>query len=133
MTNQLVIKILLIAGFAIVGLILVLPRQGTRPLAIRRLTTLLLIVVAVLAVINPEWLSQLAALVGVGRGTDLVLYVLVVLFFGHTVTEKMRSTALSRQVTELARAVAISQAPDPATAVPVAGNEARPDSSGRTV
>ena len=130
MTNQLVIKILLIAGFAIVGLILVLPRQGTRDLAIRRLATLLLIVVAVFAVIFPEWLSRLAALVGVGRGTDLVLYVLVVLFFGHSVTEKMRSTALSRQLTELARSVAISPAPDPATAVPVAGDEPRPDSSG---
>lgn len=118
MTSQLVIQILLIAGFAVIGLIVVFPRPGARPLAIRRLATLLLIVVAILAVMFPQLLSQLAALVGVGRGTDLVLYVLVVLFFGHTVASRAQSAARERQITDLARAVAISQAPDPATALP---------------
>lgn len=118
MDGQLIIKTLLIATFVLFGLIMVLPRQGARPLAIRRLVNLLLIGVAILSVLNPEWLSRLAALLGVGRGTDLVLYVLVVLFFGHTVAVRMRLAATDKQITDLARAVAIGRAPDPATIVP---------------
>ena len=130
MTSQLVIKALLIASFALVGLIMVVPRTGARPLALRRLSTLLLIVVAILAVINPAWLSQLAALVGVGRGTDLVVYVLAVLFFGHTVASRTRTTQINQQITDLARKLAIAEAPSPSRsagpAAPVAAELGEP-------
>lgn len=126
-SSQLIIKTVLIALFAIMGIIMIFPRQGARPLAIRRLVTLLFIAAAILAVLNPEWLSQLAAFVGVGRGTDLVLYVLVVLFFGQMVATRTHSAATDRKITDLARAVAISRAPDPATAVTLpAGPDEQP-------
>lgn len=118
MDSQLIIKVVLIGLFVIMGIIMVVPRQGARPLAIRRIVTLLLILVAILAVLNPDWLSELAALVGVGRGTDLVVYVVTVLFFGHMVAARNQSAATDRRITDLAREVAISRAPDPATVHP---------------
>jgi len=80
MDNQLIIKIILIVLFVVFGIALILPAVGARRLAIRRILLLLATLAAVVAIAFPELVNGLANLVGVGRGTDLVLYVLVVVF-----------------------------------------------------
>jgi len=111
MDNQLVIKIILISLFVVFGVALVLPVSGARRLAIRRLLLLLVALAGILAIAFPELLNVVANLVGVGRGTDLVLYVLVVVFIGNSISNSIRHRHLEREVTKLARNVALSSAP----------------------
>jgi|SRR5690349_9624746 small membrane protein len=113
MDNQLIIKIILIVLFVVFGIALILPAVGARRLAIRRILLLLATLAAVVAIAFPELVNGLANLVGVGRGTDLVLYVLVVVFIGNSISNSIRHRQLEREVTKLARQVAISSAPAP--------------------
>lgn len=111
--DQILIKILLIVSFVVLAAILVIPRRGARPLAIRRLTLLLALVAAVVSVIFPQWLSEVARIVGVGRGTDLLLYGLAVVFAGHAIASRIRHAATEQRVVELARELALMQAAPP--------------------
>jgi hypothetical protein len=124
MDNQLVIKIILIVLFVAFGIALVLPAVGARRLAIRRILLLLATLAAVVAIAFPELVNGLANLVGVGRGTDLVLYVLVVVFIGNSISNSIRHRQLEREVTKLARKVAIASAPLPV------GRDVEPDQPG---
>lgn len=108
MSDQIVIKILLVIGLIGLMAILLVPRKGARPLAIRRLTYLLLLFAAIAAVVFPSWLTWLAELVGVGRGTDLLLYGLVLVFISHLMASKSQHAASNQRFTALARTIAIS-------------------------
>ena len=72
---------------------------------------------AVLAVLFPDSLTRLAEVVGVGRGADLLLYVLVVTFLLTSVVLVRRVSALERRYVELSRALALQQAVPPPTEV----------------
>jgi len=111
MGSQFWIKVILIASFVVLTLIVVIPRRGARPIAIRRLTMILLLVTAVAAVAFPDWTNSVARLVGVGRGTDLLLYALAVVFVGHTIRARTSQLASEQNVTELARKIALLTAP----------------------
>lgn len=115
MGDQIVIKVLLIMGLLALMGVLFIQRPGARPLAIRRLTYYAMLVGAVGAVLFPGYLSQLAALVGVGRGTDLLLYGLVLVFISHTIASKSRHAVSDQRFTALARRFAIAEA-EPAAA-----------------
>ena len=110
MADQIVVKVLLIVALLGLMAILLVPRKGARPLAIRRLTYLLLLLAGIAAVIAPGWLSWLAELVGVGRGADLLLYVFVLVFISHSMASKSRHAASDQRFTDLARVVAIGNA-----------------------
>jgi len=105
--NQFLIKIILIAVFAVFGIILLLPGRGARKLAVRRLTLLLVFAAAILAVIFPETINALANLIGVGRGTDLLLYALAIVFIGNSFSAAARHRQLERELTQLARVLAL--------------------------
>lgn len=110
MQNQIVIQILLIAVFAILTLVLFLPGRGARRLAVRRLVLLAAFVAAVVAIVWPSFVNTIANLLGVGRGTDLVLYALVVVFIAQSIGSASQQRQLHREVTELAREVALRDA-----------------------
>lgn len=116
-TGHLVIKIILIIGLAAFAIFLMLPGRGVRHLAIRRLVMLLLLVVVVLAVIFPSGVTAVARLLGVGRGTDLLLYGLIVVYIGNSILQQRRHRRTEREITELARQLAILQAPPVASVV----------------
>ena len=104
------IKILLIAALAVIAALLLRSSQGTRHQAIRRLLLLLFGVVCVGSVLAPNVWNSAARQVGVGRGTDLLVYGLIVAFMGYTVTSYLRFRALEGQITRLARRLAIDEA-----------------------
>ena len=52
----------------------------------------------------------MANLVGVGRGTDLLLYVLVLMFLVFVYTQSRRNSAQQRRLTLLARRIALLDA-----------------------
>ncbi|MEJ6555183.1 DUF2304 domain-containing protein [Microbacterium esteraromaticum] len=104
------IQFLLIGGVVVLGLIMMRRSGADSHLAIRRLLLLLFVVAATLSILFPQWLSWLAGLVGVGRGTDLLLYALVMMFLVFVYSQYRRNVALQRSITLLARRSAISEA-----------------------
>lgn len=104
------IQIILIAAIIVIG-VFVMRRPGTDShLAIRRLMLFGFILIAVLSVLFPQWLSWVAKLVGVGRGTDLLLYALVVVFLVFVSTQFRRNLEQNRKITQLARKIALLEA-----------------------
>ena len=104
------IKIILVVGIVVIGVLLARPASGDRHLALRRLFMVFLVAVAIVAVLLPNWLTWLAHLIGVGRGTDLLLYVLVIAFLVFVSTTYRRNVLLDRKITLLARAVTLAEA-----------------------
>lgn len=109
MSDPIVIKFLLIALFVVMAVILFLPRRGARPLAIKRLTLALMLAAAIFAVAFPELTTRFANILGVGRGVDLIVYGLVVVFIYHSIASKRRFAEIDQRATELARQLAILQ------------------------
>lgn len=104
------IQFLLIAAIVALGFVVMRRTGSDSHLALRRLAFGLFVVAAVLSVLFPQWLSWLANLVGVGRGTDLLLYALVVVFLVFVFTQHRRNVAIQRQLTLLARKLALLEA-----------------------
>jgi hypothetical protein len=105
-----VIKVLLLVGIVLFCVIAIRGRTTVRHIALRRLIALLILVSGCVAVLFPGLVTWAAHEVGVGRGTDLVLYVLVVTFLLTTATLLRRITDLERRYVDLARHSAIQEA-----------------------
>ena len=65
---------------------------------------------AAIAVAQPQLLQVLANLLGIGRGTDVLLYLLVFAFFGTSFFLYARTVVLQRQLTQLVRRYALDNA-----------------------
>lgn len=115
MTDQIIIKVLLIGAFLVFGLILLKPGGSARTQAIRTITLLLLLGAAIYAVIFPGIVNDLAVAVGVGRGTDLLLYAFLVVFVANSLAIVRKRRAQDEQITQLARQVAIRNPEYPAS------------------
>ncbi|MGC5629566.1 DUF2304 domain-containing protein [Georgenia sp. Z1344] len=105
-----IIQILLLVAVVAFTVLLTRSTAGSRHQAIRRLGLLGFMALAAISVLFPSWVSSVARFVGVGRGTDLVLYILVVVFFGYVVVTARGHARRDRQTTILARRLAIREA-----------------------
>jgi hypothetical protein len=83
------------------------PRAGRRAI---RLCRMLIWAVAAAAIISPGFTSALAHGLGIGRGTDLVLYGLCFLFLLSSSYWYARTSLMERQITELTRSWALRDA-----------------------
>jgi hypothetical protein len=92
---------------------------GQKAQALRRIGLVALAALAVYSIIDPSqtW-TRLARFLGVGRGADLILYALVVAFFGFVVTTFKRFRAMELRYTRLARRMALDEAPPPGSRSP---------------
>ena len=104
------IKALLLAAIVVVGLLAFRGSQKPIHKVVWRAYVILVLMAAAVAVIFPEALTRLANGVGVGRGADLLLYVLVVTFMLVSVVLFRRLSVLERRYTQLARLLAIRDA-----------------------
>lgn len=104
------IQLLLILAVIVIGGFLMRRTGADSHLAIRRLGMALFVVAAILAILFPQSLSWVANLVGVGRGTDLLLYALVVFFLAIIYTQYRHNLAAQRKLTLLTRKVALLEA-----------------------
>ena len=121
----LIFQILAIAAVAVIAF-LVLRGGGARHQAVRRILLVLFVVGAAVSVIFPQVLTWLARLVGIGRGTDLLLYILVIVFLAFVATSYRRSRQLETQITELSRQLALLGTKVPAEAAVVAQKKDKP-------
>ena len=90
---------------------------GARHLAMRRMLLLFFIVAATSSVFFPQILTWLANLLGIGRGTDLLLYFTVLIFIGFVATTYRRFRQFESEITRLTRQLALQNV------LPPAGNE----------
>ena len=111
------IQIILLVGISLVALLL-LRRAGARHQAIRRLGLVLFGAFAVTSVIVPGIWNALARLVGVGRGTDLLLYGTILVLLGYMATSYIRFRELEMRFTKLARRIALDEVPAPGARSP---------------
>ena len=84
--------------------------RGARAQAIRRIGLVVFAAFAAVSILFPDVWNRIAAVVGVGRGTDMVLYALVVAFLSFTVTTYLRFRDLEVRYTKLARRIALDEA-----------------------
>lgn len=103
------IQLLLLVGIALVTVLLTRSTADARHQAVRRVLLVGFVIAAVSAILAPSWLSALAALLGVGRGTDLLLYLLVIAFLSFIATSLRRVKMLDRRITQLTRELALLQ------------------------
>nr|WP_205708920.1 DUF2304 domain-containing protein [Kineococcus siccus] len=100
---------LLVLALLVVGAVLVRSTADARHQAVRRILLVLLGLLAVTSVLVPQAVTWVAEALGVGRGTDLVLYGLVVAFLGFIASSYRRTRALEGKVAELTRRLALDE------------------------
>lgn len=105
------VKAALIIGLLLVFVFMVRPVKSASHLALRRIGLTLIVVIAAIAVVFPSTVNQIARMIGVTSGVNLVVYILVIAVFTQMATSYRRDVATERKITELARAVALLTAP----------------------
>lgn len=101
--------LLLLATIALVWYFIA-HRRKARAKASVKLLFVVFTFVCIWAVLRPDDLTVVANWVGVARGTDLLLYGMVVAFMFTTVSTYVRFRELELRYARLARAVALSNA-----------------------
>jgi hypothetical protein len=104
------IQIILIAGFLMAS---ILCFAALKNRSVARLFFLSQFALGVILVILPDLSQRAAELLGVGRGTDLVLYLLVVYVYIGSILILGKFRHLESTLTELARKIALADPKHP--------------------
>jgi hypothetical protein len=108
-----VLQVILVIAVILFSVILIRGGSNAKHMAVRRIMVLLFAVVAVLSIFLPEILTRLANFVGVGRGTDLMLYAFIVSFLVYISTTHQRFRHMEGILTKLSRRIALDEADRP--------------------
>lgn len=111
--DQPLIKVILLIAIVVITVMLTRSTAGARHQAVRRILLIAFVVLALVAVLFPPFLTQVARAVGVGRGADLLLYGLTVTFLGYVAASYRRLREMEHQVTVLARELALRDPTQP--------------------
>ena len=103
-------EIILLAALIFLAIYLVKSKPSARHIAVRRILLFLAILGGIVVAIAPGWLTAVSAAVGIGRGPDLLLYALIIVFLLNVISDYKRTVELSRANTRLARAITLSEA-----------------------
>jgi len=87
-----------------------------RSLLVERAVYLAGALLGVVMIMRPDWTSVIANAIGIGRGVDLLFYAFVVFSLFHSAAVLARLRRMDRQLTELARALALASASHAAAA-----------------
>lgn len=108
-----IVQTFLVLAVVLGAVVLMRGGANAHHLAIRRLLLLVFAAVAVFSIFFPVVLSGVAQTLGIGRGTDLVLYALIVSFMVFVASTAQRHRRMEQAVTRLARRLALDEAPRP--------------------
>lgn len=106
--SQWLIKLLLALSFVLLALIILRPVKSASHLALRRLAMLGFLAAAVFSALNPSFVTRVAQFFGIGRGADLLLYGLTIVFFSTLATQYRRDSGTEAKLTKLARNIALN-------------------------
>lgn len=101
----------------LIGVLLVCALYGWRQRSLSPLVgflTPLTCAVGISLILRPDWSSEVARLLGVGRGADLILYVWTAVSILVLANVHFRLRAQQAMITVLAREIAILEARQPA-------------------
>lgn len=112
-----IIKLVLLGGLVGLGVMAYRSSLNSRSAALRRLSGVLLLCGAAVAVVWPDAVSHLAVMMGVGRGSDLVLYLLAVVSLFVWLSLYRRIHDLEHRLVLLTRRIALHDAEHPPTTV----------------
>lgn len=101
------IKVLLISAVLVLLIYLLLSRRSAQSRAWVKVGYVVFVVAGIYAVLRPDDTTVVANLVGVRRGTDLMLYILIIVFAFTTLSTYMRFRDLELRYARLARAIAL--------------------------
>jgi hypothetical protein len=104
-----VIKFLLVPGVILAVVLSLRSRTSLRGQARRKIFAVVTVVAGVLAVLFPSILQALADVVGVARGTDLLLYLLAVVMIYFIGSTSVRFREQQDRLVRLAREVALAE------------------------
>ena len=104
------IRIILILLLVATASQLLLRRHSVRTQAGRKLLVLGFLVIAIAAIIVPDALTDLANILGVGRGADLLLYLMAVGFVYATLDTRLRISDLDDRVAAVIQDLALLRA-----------------------
>jgi hypothetical protein len=107
---MIVIQVILVAAFAFLFMVALRSRSAHSVSAWKKMAFALLMLVVLVAVLAPELVSAVANAIGVGRGTDLVLYLVSVTFGFYVVNQYLRAQDSRDELHQLARRIAILEA-----------------------
>ena len=124
---QIIVQVALVLAVIVVSLALMRGGSNARHLAIRRIMLVLFACVAAFSIFFPELLTRVARLLGIGRGTDLVLYGLIVSFMVFMATTYQRFRHLESTLTKLSRRIALDETPPPGKSEPLPSQGVEPD------
>jgi len=102
--------VLIVAILVVMGRLLLTRSARTR--AIWTLLGIVFTAFAIVAVLFPNVTNVIAHLVGVGRGTDLLLYVLVIVVLVVIVQQNLHQQDEQRRFAKVVRALTLLQADD---------------------
>jgi small membrane protein len=105
-----IVQLLLVSSFAAVFLYALRSRTAHGVSATKKLAFMTFMLVVLVAVFSPRLVTEVANVVGVGRGADLVLYLLAVMFCFYVVNDYLRGQESRNQVHKLARRIAVLEA-----------------------
>lgn len=103
------IQLVLILGSVSLALMFIRNWDQAKTRAWKRIAFSVFVVVNVYAVLRPTDVTWVAHQLGVGRGTDLVLYVMVLAMGFLTLNTFLRFRSLEKKITDLARTVALNE------------------------
>lgn len=104
------IQALLIISILLLGLYFVKSRNTSKTKAYKKILLLLFIPFAIIVVLFPSLATDIAQFVGVGRGADLLLYGIAVVFIFQLFNTYIKDRESQRKMVILARKVAILEA-----------------------
>jgi len=107
---MILIQVILIVAFLLLLTRFLVDPNSHQMKAGQKLITVLFFALAIFAVLFPGALNRIAHLVGVGRGADLLLYVLTLTFIFTIFSLYVRDKQNQRQVVALVRRIALIEA-----------------------
>jgi hypothetical protein len=107
------IQVLLIAAVVALLVYLLRSRTNAKAKAWVKVGYVVFVIAAIYAIIRPDDTTVLANWLGVARGTDLLLYALIIAFVFTTLSTYLRFKELELKYARLARAVALEGARTP--------------------
>lgn len=105
-----VIQIILVTAVVALCAIVLVTRSGYAINAWKKLSLILLMVLMFVAIINPDFVTDIAHVVGIGRGADLVLYILFFAFLFYVLGQYIKAQKQRSQLHTLARKLALLEA-----------------------
>jgi hypothetical protein len=108
------VQVLLLLTMVLLCFYFLTNRRKARARAGVKVGFAIMIIGAIWAVFRPEDVTAVAHWVGIGRGTDLMLYVLIIAFAFTTLSTWIRFREQELRYAQLARAVALQNAVQPA-------------------